>query len=139
MKRTVECVPNFSEGRRREIIDEIVDKFSTILNTYQVFFSRDTIRVEHLIKDFFSDLGLGPLSIKPRTVEKLSIDLIDKKILSILSLDSSLPFLQIAKQLNTSIDVVRYRIRNLLDKGFLIKFFPEIDLEKLGYTEPGFY
>ena len=30
MPRLVECVPNFSEGRRREVVDQILDSIAAV-------------------------------------------------------------------------------------------------------------
>lgn len=117
------------------MVDEIVARFSDSLNTYQLFFSRDTLRVEHLIEDFYKPLRLEQPIQKERTKEIYEIGEVDKKILKILNENSSLPYLQIAQKINSTIDVVRYRIKNLVAKGIIIKFFAEISLPKLGYTE----
>ena len=118
-----------------KIISEIIQHFSESLNTYQLFFSRDTLRVEHLITDFYKNLGLEEPAQKQRTEEIHTIDETDKKILQVLNEDSSLPFLQIAQKTGLTMDIVRYRIKHLLEKGIIIKFFSEISLPKLGYTE----
>jgi len=117
-----------------KLILEITNHFGTQLNTYQLFFSSYTLRVEHLIADFYKDLELE-LPAKPRTFQDYTLDAIDKKILYLLNQDSSLPYHTIAQKLETTMDVVRYRMKNLVNKGIIIKFFPEISLPKLGYTE----
>jgi len=118
-----------------KIVDEIIERFSESLNSYQLFFSRDTLKVEHLIDDFYKDLKLEIPVQKERTKDVQEIDEIDKKILENLNQDSSLPYLQIAQKAELTIDIVRYRIKNLIKKGILIKFFSEVNLQKLGYTE----
>jgi DNA-binding Lrp family transcriptional regulator len=117
------------------MIDEITKRFSTSLNTYQMFVFRENLRVEHLISDFYKDLGMEEHMPAPRSKEHQQIDETDKRILQVLNMDSSTPYLQIAQQLGISIDIVRYRIKNLLTKGIIIKFFSEVSLPKLGYQE----
>ncbi|MBW3015542.1 winged helix-turn-helix transcriptional regulator [Candidatus Woesearchaeota archaeon] len=117
-----------------EVVDGITQKFGNILDSYKVLYSLP-IRVEHLIKDFYADLKLGDVRVPLEKVERVKIDAVDKKILAILSKDSSLPYLKIAQKLGLKIDKVRYRMKNLIDKGVIMKCFPEIDLQKLGYTE----
>ncbi|MBW3022450.1 winged helix-turn-helix transcriptional regulator, partial [Candidatus Woesearchaeota archaeon] len=121
-------------GRLIKIVDDMVSKFSNILNTYQIFYSMP-IRVEHLIKDVYADLKLEEIPVKKREESVQEIDEIDRRILGVLSLNSELPYLAIAQKLNLKIDMVRYRIKNMIDKGIIVKFFPEISLNKLGYTE----
>ncbi|MFH1648975.1 MAG: Lrp/AsnC family transcriptional regulator [Candidatus Woesearchaeota archaeon] len=117
------------------IIKDITTKFSTSLNTYQMFVFRENLRVEHLISEFYQDLDMEEQAQAPRTRGIHEIDNTDKQILQVLNLDSSTPYLQIAQQLGLTIDVVRYRIKNLVNKGIIIKFFSEISLRKLGYQE----
>lgn len=118
-----------------KIINEIIERFSGVLNTYKTFFSMDILRVEHLIADFYKDLELEEPVLKKRGLEIYKIDKIDKSILHILNQDSSLPYLQIAQRLGVTIDVVRYRIRNMVGAGVIIKFFSDVSLSKLGYTK----
>jgi DNA-binding Lrp family transcriptional regulator len=70
-----------------------------------------------------------------RRTEEYRADKIDKKILNLLGQDSSLNAVEIAEKLELTLDVVRYRIKNLSKENVIIKFFPEISLPKLGYTE----
>jgi DNA-binding Lrp family transcriptional regulator len=116
-------------------VSGIITKFSGILNTYQLFSSNETLRVEHLIADFYEDLQLEPMPLKPRTKEKYEVDATDRKILHLLNQDSTLPYLTIAQKLGLTIDIVRYRMKNMTEKGILVKCFPEISLPALGYTE----
>jgi len=119
-----------------EIIEGIIEHFGDSLATYQVFLSNDTLRVEHLIGDFYKDLKINSvIPLEERRLEEFKADSVDKKILNLLGEDSSLNFLDIADKLKLSLDVVRYRIKNLLKEKVIIKFFPEINLMKLGYTE----
>ena len=122
-----------------DLVKEMISKFGDKLNTYKLFLSNDTLRVEHLVEDFYNDLKLESLPLKERTPHKHKIDFTDMKILQILNEDSSLHYLEIARRLNLTIDIVRYRMKNLLDKFIIIKFFAEINLKKLGYTEYLFF
>ncbi len=122
-----------------DLVEEIISKFGSNLNTYKLFLSNDTLRVEHLVEDFYQGLKLEPLPLLERTPHKHKLDFTDMKILQLLNEDSSLPYLEIARKLNLTIDIVRYRIKNMLDKFIIIKFFAEIDLKKLGYTEYLFF
>lgn len=63
----------------------------------------------------------------------IKIDIKDKKILSILLKDSRTPLTQIAKKVQLSRDAISYRIKRLEKEGVILKFFPNIYYEKLGY------
>jgi Lrp/AsnC family leucine-responsive transcriptional regulator len=67
--------------------------------------------------------------------EKIKLDKKDKKILSLLSANSRMPSTRIAKEVRLSRDAVSYRIRRMESKGLILKFFPLLDFEKLGYKE----
>ncbi len=122
-------------GHMDKIIHEIIQKFGSLLNTYQMYSSMHPLRVEHLIAEFYKDLKLEPLMRKEKIMKKYEIDINDRRILNLLNEDSSLSYLAIAQKLNLTLDIVRYRIRNLIDNGIIIRFFPEVSLPKLGYTE----
>lgn len=117
------------------IIDEMVEHFGPLLNSYETYSSYETLRVEHLPSDFYKDLKLGELEQIERTYKEYEIDEIDRKILGLLSKDSSMHFLDISKKLGSSIDVVWYRIKNLRESGILLKCYSKINLSMLGYIE----
>jgi DNA-binding Lrp family transcriptional regulator len=106
-----------------------------MLNTYQLFFSNEALRVEHFVEDLYKDLDVTPPSVSERKFKEFTLDKLDKEILYALNQDSTLPYLTIAKQLNTTIDIVRYRIKKMFENGALIKCFPEISRQKLDYSE----
>lgn len=118
-----------------QIINQITSEFKNQLNTYEVLFSNQPIKVEHLIPDFYKDLKLPELEKSERKFESYKTDKVDKKLLSLLASDSSLNSVVIAEKLNLTLDVVRYRIKKLVSSGIIIKFFPELALDKLGYQE----
>ena len=75
------------------------------------------------------------------------LDDINLKIISILSKDSSLPFVDIAKQIGISDATVHIRVRRLIAAGIIRKFTISVDNNQLGYDhlafmginiEPGF-
>ncbi|MFH1589194.1 MAG: Lrp/AsnC family transcriptional regulator [archaeon] len=67
------------------------------------------------------------------TEKDVKIDLKDKRILSLLSDDARTPLTQIAKKVQLSRDSVDYRIKRLQEKGVILKFFPNLNYDKLGY------
>jgi DNA-binding Lrp family transcriptional regulator len=118
-----------------EIIKDIINNFNQILNSYQVFFSFDAIKVEHLVPDFYKDFMKEALPLKKRTEKKYDIDDIDKQILCSLSEDSSISYVTLAQKLKITTDIVRYRIKKMQENDIIVKFFPDIPLQKLGYTK----
>ena len=117
-----------------EIINEMTKKFNNKINTYQTIFSMDIIKVKHTIPGIKPDLNYNKIKTEDRIKTKYKINETDKNILEILTKDSTLPYMTIAKKTNTTIDIVRNRIKNLIDKKIIIKFIADINLEKLDYT-----
>jgi Lrp/AsnC family transcriptional regulator for asnA, asnC and gidA len=80
----------------------------------------------------------------------MSNDLLDDvnlKLIDILSRDSSIPFVDLAKQIGISDSTVHLRIRRLISEGIINKFTISVDNALLGYdrlafmginVEPGF-
>jgi Lrp/AsnC family transcriptional regulator for asnA, asnC and gidA len=75
------------------------------------------------------------------------LDDVNLRIMDILSRDSSLPFVEIAKQIGISDATVHIRIKRLIAAGIISKFTISIDNNRLGYdhvafiginVEPGF-
>jgi DNA-binding Lrp family transcriptional regulator len=119
----------------QDCLTEIVGRFSKMLNRYELYIAGEILRVEHLIEDFYKDLKLQKQAIKPRIRGNYSLDKTDKNILYLLNQDASLAYLSIAQKLNMTIDVVRYRIKNMVKNGIILKFFSEFSMRKLGYTK----
>jgi len=66
------------------------------------------------------------------------IDDINLKIINILNKDSSLPFVEIAKQIGISDATVHIRVRRLTFCGYNQKFTISLDNNKLGYDHLAF-
>src|SRR5678809_551779 len=66
------------------------------------------------------------------------LDDVNLKIMDILSRDSSLPFVEIAKQIGISDATVHIRVRRLLAAGIIKKFTVALDNNKLGYDHLAF-
>ncbi|PIN75009.1 hypothetical protein COV18_04590 [Candidatus Woesearchaeota archaeon CG10_big_fil_rev_8_21_14_0_10_37_12] len=65
--------------------------------------------------------------------EIVHLDLKDRKILYELDTDARQTYLQIAKSVGLSKDVVIYRINRLIEKGVIRRFYAVLDPSKLGY------
>jgi len=71
---------------------------------------------------------------KPQKQEKLSIDKTDIEILKMLNKDSRKTLTSIGKQFNLSRDVVKYRIRKMINDGIIKDFQIRINHFKLGFN-----
>ena len=70
MKRIVECVPNFSEGRRREIVDEIVGALA----------SADGVRVLDVQSDADHNRSVVTMVGEPEAVEEAAARMADSTV-----------------------------------------------------------
>lgn len=115
------------------LLKEIKGHFQADLNHYKVHLSEETLRVEHLVKDLYIDLGLEVIYPPKREYIPKKLDELDKKILSVLSKNSDKTLTEIATEIGSTWDVVRYRIKIMEKDKIILKYFPQINLLKLGY------
>lgn len=62
-----------------------------------------------------------------------SIDQLDWKILSILDWNGRIPLNTLAKMVRSNKDVVAYRIKKLEEQRIIVRYYPVVDMAKLGY------
>ncbi|MEK6937554.1 MAG: winged helix-turn-helix transcriptional regulator, partial [Nanoarchaeota archaeon] len=67
-------------------------------------------------------------------MDKLSLDSLDRKIISELFHNARMSNSELGKRLHTSKEVINYRINRLTKEGIIKKFIPLIDFSRLGYT-----
>lgn len=61
------------------------------------------------------------------------IDLLDKKILQELDVDSRIPVKQLGKKVRASKETVNYRIKRLVRRGYIRYFYTLLNMNKVGY------
>ena len=62
-----------------------------------------------------------------------NLDLLDKKVLFELDINSRQPISKLAKKLKSSRNVIEYRIQRLVERGVIKNFYPMLDAGKLGW------
>ena len=67
------------------------------------------------------------------------MDKLDWKILQILDFNGRMPISQIAKKVRSNKDVVAYRIKRLEEENIIVRYFPVLDMNKLGYHTSRLY
>jgi DNA-binding Lrp family transcriptional regulator len=65
--------------------------------------------------------------------KKINIDNLDFKILKLLAKNSRIRILDIAQTLNSSVDTIDHRMKNLIKKDIIQGYRVDIDFSKLGY------
>lgn len=66
-------------------------------------------------------------------MEKLQIDILDKKILEILMEDARIPFLEVARKCGVSGATIHQRIKSLIRRGIIKGAAYVVDPQRLGY------
>ena len=67
------------------------------------------------------------------------MDKLDWKILQILDWNGRKPLNLIAKAVKSNKDVVAYRIKKLEEQGIIVRYYPVLDMYKLGYSTSRLY
>lgn len=67
------------------------------------------------------------------------MDKLDWKILQVLDFNGRMPISQIAKKVHSNKDVVAYRIKKLEEQEIIVRYFPILDMNKLGYYTSRLY
>jgi len=126
----------FSDLNKFErIMQEVHAYFGNNLNITRHFFSLDIIKVDHFIHEIYGEINTPLKTQQKKQKNKVSITKEEKQLLSVLSKDASQSFVALAQQLNSSVDIVRYHYKKLIDEGVLIQCLAEINPRKLGYEQ----
>lgn len=67
------------------------------------------------------------------------MDKLDWKILQVLDFEGRIPISTLAKRVRSNKDVVFYRLRKLEEQGIIVRYFPVLDMNKLGYYTSRLY
>ena len=120
----------------RDVINEFLVKYGKYVDKYDVAI---VTKMWHYHRDYLLDKKLK--TSKPDLIgfdEKANynsekIDEIDYKILSVLLKNARMKTIDIARKVETTEIVVRYRMNNLIKKGIIIGFRSFLNINKLGY------
>jgi DNA-binding Lrp family transcriptional regulator len=120
----------------RDIINEFLLRFSKYVEKYEVSI---VTRMWHYHRDYLLDKKeksskpdlMGFDSKEDYKIEK--VDKIDYKILEILLQNARMKTIDVARKINSTEIVVRYRIKKLVDKGVILGFRSFLDISKLGF------
>lgn len=111
----------------RNTLEKYGDYFST-----QVFsaYMGELIYGHGFLLEGIEEVQRTPLR---KNLGKVKVDALDVEILKVLSLDSRMPTLEIAKKLNSNVNTINARINRLVTEKVILGFTVELDLDKLGY------
>lgn len=120
----------------RDLINEFLLKYSAFIEHYEVSIVTRmwSYYRDHLIKDKKTSqpilMGFNP---QEEYVAE-TIDETDYKILKTILKDARMKTTDIARKINSTEMIVRYRLKKLQKKGIIIGFKPFLNVHKLGYA-----
>lgn len=115
------------------ILNESVNKFRIYIQSYDIFI---VIYAPHFKKEYLLEkekkeqIEIEEFGGIPNVIK---IDEIDKKILKTISTNARIQLIELANKTNSTIDIVRYRLKKLQETGIIQGFRILVDYSKLGY------
>jgi len=116
-------------------IEELIGDISDYVEKYQtstVLSIQDSYLKLLKKKDDFQTKPIRKQFVVDREIEK--IDEIDIRIIQELQENARVNLVKIANKLNVSADIIRYRLKNLINKGIIVEFKTEVNFKTLGYN-----
>ena len=111
-------------------LDKILKEFSNQFNKNILFKSvLLVVEIPHFVKYDKKDAQILNFGSDTKTIK---LDIIDKKILSILSVNARISYIELAKSANITIDIARYRVKTLKKLGIIKGFRVWINHDIIG-------
>ena len=114
----------------KNIYDRFMMKFSKFIQKRVVTIAT---AIHHFKKNYLYGTKDYSTLIFGNYKEKCNIDVIDFKILLILSQNARTPILTLAKKSKLTPNAINYRLKNLKKRGIILGYRAAIDVNKLGY------
>jgi len=121
---------------------EFQETYRTIENNYGNYIAEKSISILVNSPGFSKGHLIGEKSIKINhycSTEKIEIDELDIRIIKSISQSSRKTSVELARELKTTSDVVRYRIKKMERSGVISGYTLQIGLSKLGLTRASVY
>jgi DNA-binding Lrp family transcriptional regulator len=116
------------------ILKDLINSIGADLKDYKTLITISEYKTySPLLESFFDKLMDKPIRKKVKS-KPYKIDQIDYHILRKLEKNSRIPLIDVAKDLDMSIDVVRYRIRCMEEENIIRTYTIQLDYDKIGYT-----
>jgi len=117
------------------VLSDLITGISNNLQDYKTLISiSDYKRYSPMIEKYFEKVPYDEINDYSESSKIQKIDEIDYKILKLLEDNSRMTLIEISNTLNISLDIVRYRIKKLKNKGIIKGYDIVIDLPKNGYN-----
>ena len=117
--------------RYDEIQTKILIKFKNKIKNYLSF---QSVKSQTYLARRLNSKKKAKVDIKgsPENVELKPAEL---KLINLLKKNSRLSIVELSKKLNTNVSSVMRRINSLKKREIILRFYPIIDMKKIGYTE----
>jgi len=112
-------------------LEKILSKCSRFLLDYEILIITKNYRVGPFPRNF---LDVKEKNHIQKNSKEYSLDSKDIEMLKILADDARLPAFRIAEQVNLSADAVAYRLKKMINAGYISGFIPAINYSLLGYS-----
>jgi len=118
-------------GRYDEIQTKIISKFRKYIKNYLSF---QGVRSYTYLAKQLNPKKKSKIDVKEK-MDHIPLKNIDMKIINELKKNSKIASVDLAHKLKTTAENIARRVRNLKNKEIIQRFYPILDLNKLGYTE----
>lgn len=113
-------------------LDLICSICSKYLSNYEIIIITKYYHTSTFPKNFLNTKE--KVQNKRKTDKKYKIDTKDFTILKIIANDARIPVYEISRKMNLSPDAVSYRLRKMLDAGYISNFVPAVNYSMIGYN-----
>jgi len=116
-------------------LNELVNSIGDNLKDYKSLITLSEYKTySPLLESFFKNIIEKPKRIKKIKTKPYEIDRTDYLILKKLEKNSRLSLIEMAEQLDLTVDIVRYRIRCMEEDKIIRGYTIELDFDKIGYS-----
>lgn len=115
-----------------KILNDSINRFRENIKSYDIFI---VIYAPHFKKGYLLETKQKKINVEEfgGTPKLIKIDGIDKKILNEISTNARIPIIDLAKKIDSTIDICRYRLKKLKKNGIIQGFRILIDYKKINY------
>lgn len=111
--------------------DKVLNRFSNYIQEREITITRGTLQFNR--RWFYSDRSLPKETSFGEGLEEVKLDSIDLKILRWLANNARMKIVDLAKKINTSVTVVRYRLKQLESRGVILGYKYALNPKLMGY------
>ncbi|MBU1976031.1 MAG: AsnC family transcriptional regulator [Nanoarchaeota archaeon] len=121
----------FNNIHYSQIISRITDKYGDFIFERNI---QSTIKIPHFTRSYLlPKKNTQQIGFESANKKIVNIDRTDFKILRTIMNDGRMPISEIANQIKSTVDIVKYRLNNLRKSGVIQTFRPRLNKNFMGY------